>query len=1619
MHFSKKSRDRFFKATLATTLVASTIGAVSPNVLAAESEGKSSQSEKVAQYQHPVKQSVDKKANGNGNGKGKDKDKDKDKGKGKKDFELTIMHTNDSHAHLDNVPKLVTAVETVREENKNTLLLNAGDVFSGTLYFNEFQGQADLTFLNLMGYDAMTFGNHEFDLGSSPEGHQALADFIEGANFPFVSANVDFSQDSKFNGLFSDLVSSKPKDGKIYQGIVKKIKGEKVGIFGLTTEETAAISSPGSIAFENYIKEAEKAVKAFEKMGVDKIVALTHIGYDDNAEIDNDLVLASAVEGIDVIVGGHSHTQLDEPTLVVEDLDGEEKEPTVIVQAYQYSEYLGELNLTFNKKGVITEYGGQLLEVDSFEEDPEAKELLAPYSDRIAEIKNEEIGVTLDAPLTNPRVSDSGNTEGISVRNSETILGNLITSGMLEKAKQYNENVVLAFQNGGGIRSAIDAGPVTVGEVITVLPFGNTLATMTVTGAELKAAFEISFKEYPAENGGFLHVAGGKVEFDSTKPVGERVVAVYYKDGQGNFVEIQDDESYTVATNAFTAKGGDGYDVFATAYAEGRVTDLGLSDWENFRDYLVSVESIPTSIEGRLVDVSKGVSRGDLMISQYIEGSSYNKAIELYNASSSVIDLSEYSLEIYTNGVAESVKSMELHGTLEAGEAIVLYHGQAADEIKSVGQIENSTVINFNGNDPLVLKKNDEIVDSIGQIGSSNDFAKDVTLVRNADVTTGDINPKDAFTFETEWTNLGKDSFENLGQHPYIDEPEEGVTITIAEARQQGSGEVQVQGIVTAKLKNTIHIQDETAAIAVYGLADSVEVGDEVVLSGELADYRGLLQLQTPSLVERVSTGKGLSPIEITGAEINEENESKLATVKQITIAANNGSGNYAAKDAEGNTFVVRDENGSLGLVVGETYDSLTGIIQQFNTTYQIIPRGLADVIVDATKVQGITPSISSTVIPVGTAIELSTLTEGATIYYTLDGSEPTKDSAVYSEPIVINEPTTIKAIAVKEGLKDSDVFSISYEVYDESPTISQIQGASHTSSFDGSVVGGVQGVITSLFELDGSQYFYMQSAKGTEDNNVSTSEGIVVYAGNASSSYSFKVGDLVNVTGTVDEYRLDGYDDADTDLPVTEINAKNGSVVVVKSNVELPNPVVITPSMIPSESIDDDELTSFDPTSDAIDFWESLEGMRVQIGEGTESNLRVVSPEEYGEIIAVFDSVEATTINGGLLLGETDTNPERIQLKLFNGEKELTNGGDINTGDRINGPVTGIVNYGYSNYKVYVENSDIQSKIVDGGNAPDTTSITKSDGKLTIASYNLENFSAKSDSAKVKKIAVAIADKLNAPDIVGVTEMQDNDGQTASGSSAADQSYQTLINAIVAEGGPQYEYVNIDPEYNQDGGAPGGNIRVGFLYNPERVSLTEAESVGTATAGTEYVDGALTLNPGRIDPTNKAFSNSRKPLAAQFTFNEEQVIVIANHWNSKSGDSPLFGSIQPPVLGSEQQRIQIASIIRNFVESIQSQNPEANIVALGDFNDFQWTPALQTLEGDNESMVNMIHSLDEADRYTYTYQGNSQALDHIFVSSNLVEKSVLDILHVNSDFTEESGRASDHDPVLTQIDFQ
>lgn len=519
-------------------------------------------------------------------------------------FDLSLMHTNDTHANLDNAAKRATAIKEVRAEEPDSLLVDAGDVFSGTLYFNEYQGKADLDLMNYMGYDVMTFGNHEFDLGATTDGHKALAEFVKGAKFPFVTSNVDFSKDNKFAGLFhTEEVTANPKDGNIYNAIVKEVDGEKVGIIGLTTEETAGISSPGAVEFQNYIAEAKKAVAELEKQGVNKIVAVTHLGYDDNPEFDNDKELAKAVEGIDIIVGGHSHTFLgtnsrDASTYKpVVDTTGEE--PTVIVTAYQYNTFLGTLDVKFDKDGKITSHAGKLIDIADKEADSGAAAILKPYSEKVDSIKKQATGATSSVALVQSRDGEA------VVRKEETNLGNLIADGMLKKAKQYNEDTVIALQNGGGIRAPIDSGEITVGELLTTLPFGNTLATMNLKGSEIMTALEQSVSLAPGLNGGFLQVAGLHFTYDSSKEASKRVQEVKVQNKAGNWETLDLNKTYVVATNAFTAKGGDNYAVFGKAYEEGRVTDLGLTDWEVLQEYVKELGTVNPKVEDRIVDVAK------------------------------------------------------------------------------------------------------------------------------------------------------------------------------------------------------------------------------------------------------------------------------------------------------------------------------------------------------------------------------------------------------------------------------------------------------------------------------------------------------------------------------------------------------------------------------------------------------------------------------------------------------------------------------------------------------------------------------------------------------------------------------------------------------------------------------------------------------------------------------------------------------------------------------------------------------------------------------------------------------------------------------------------------------
>lgn len=265
---------------------------------------------------------------------------------------LTIMHTNDSHGRVEQRPKLASAVKEIRGQKPNSLLVDAGDVFYGSAYFDKYLGKADLWFMNNLGYDAMTFGKHEFDKGT-----EVLADFIKNMTFPMVSANVDVTNDPYLAPLFKNEISSDPVGGNIYPTIIKEVNGQKVGIIGLTT---TYFSYP-PILLENPYTEAAGAVAALKQQGINKIIVISHFG------LDVDQKLATRVAGIDVIVGGRNHTAMTSPMVIAN------TEPTLIVQAGQYLQYLGLLDVTFNDKGVVVAQDGKLLTLNNYAPDPEAQ----------------------------------------------------------------------------------------------------------------------------------------------------------------------------------------------------------------------------------------------------------------------------------------------------------------------------------------------------------------------------------------------------------------------------------------------------------------------------------------------------------------------------------------------------------------------------------------------------------------------------------------------------------------------------------------------------------------------------------------------------------------------------------------------------------------------------------------------------------------------------------------------------------------------------------------------------------------------------------------------------------------------------------------------------------------------------------------------------------------------------------------------------------------------------------------------------------------------------------------------------------------------------------------------
>ncbi|WP_081239180.1 endonuclease/exonuclease/phosphatase family protein [Streptomyces viridosporus] len=571
---------------------------------------------------------------------------------------------------------------------------------------------------------------------------------------------------------------------------------------------------------------------------------------------------------------------------------------------------------------------------------------------------------------------------------------------------------------------------------------------------------------------------------------------------------------------------------------------------------------------------------------------------------------------------------------------------------------------------------------------------------------------------------------------------------------------------------------------------------------------------------------------------------------------------------------------------------------------------------------------------------------------------------------------------------------------------IHDIQGDTRISPYAGRQVTDVTGIVTGIRTYGSSRGFWIQDP--VPDADPATSEGVFVFTG--STPKGVAVGDAVTVSGTVTEYVPGGASSGNQSL--TQITRP--AFTVVSGGNPVPAATVIDARSVPAAyapagdpaangSIDALPLR---PSAYALDRYESLEGMNVQV-----SDTRVVgATDPYTELWVTVKPRENHNRRGGTVYGSYDAqNTGRLQIQSLGSAADFP---DANVGDTLAGATTGPLDF--NQYGGYTLVANELGTLEEGGLRRETTRRQHA-GELSVATYNVENLDPSDGTFAAH--AAAIVDHLRSPDIVALEEVQDNNGATDDGTVAADVTVTRLIDAVEAAGGPRYDWRSVDPVDKADGGEPGGNIRQVFLFDPERVSFTDrAGSDATTAVGVTKVRGkaALTVSPGRVDPASAAFENSRKPLAGEFVFRGRTVIVIANHFASKGGDQSLTSQYQPPSRGSETQRHLQAKAVHDFTAKILGTQKNAAVVALGDINDFEFSRTTEILEGGG-TLWSAIKSLPPGERYSYVYQGNSQVLDQILISPSIRRGGTFsyDSVHLNAEFHDQ---ISDHDPQVLRF---
>ncbi|KAL0064661.1 hypothetical protein AAF712_008359 [Marasmius tenuissimus] len=605
-------------------------------------------------------------------------------------------------------------------------------------------------------------------------------------------------------------------------------------------------------------------------------------------------------------------------------------------------------------------------------------------------------------------------------------------------------------------------------------------------------------------------------------------------------------------------------------------------------------------------------------------------------------------------------------------------------------------------------------------------------------------------------------------------------------------------------------------------------------------------------------------------------------------------------------------------------------------------------------------------------------------------------------------------------------LFWSSFVAVCSSTSITDIQGSTWRSPLVGQNVTNVTGIVTAK----ASNGFYM-TGDPVEDPRVSN--GLFVFSTPAASRV--EIGDLVSMDGTVTEFRSSS---APNDLFTTEIAPTLSTVNVISSN-HVVTPVVLGKDRFPptvalsaldvgpdgvlsapnNVSLIEVVNATLEPEKYGLDFWESLEGQLVSV-----TNPVVLDfPNRFGEFWVHGDwPVTGKNERGGLTVtfgpdGIPDLNPEAI---IIGTPLDGTKNPAVAVGSRVS-DIVGVVAFQFGFFyvlpltapaTVFVNTTRATKSFIDGTSADECT--------LTVGDYNVENMAP--TSTHIPTVADHIANFLNAPDIMFVQEIQDNSGPTDDGVVIANVTLKALTDAIAKAGNVTYDFIEIPPVDGQDGGQPGGNIRTAFLYRPEKLSLVPGSPVGGSLDSVEVLDSygkaSLSLNPGRIDPTNPAWIATRKPLVAEWqTASGTRLFTVNLHLSSKGGSSSLHGDARPPINLPVDTRTKQVESVSSFLNSLLDKDPDANIVVAGDFNEFTQTRSVLASITAIMSEVDELADIPPVERYTYVFDQNTEQLDHMFVSSAIGKRKVeAEHIHVNNWSPSLDVRVSDHDPSVARV---